>query len=72
MYNEARCCATLKDKLEDLEHKSEESRVKQLKEIQWGFCGSGGDYCRNGCQSGPCHTTAGAVPKLSRAFLDQV
>ena len=34
MYNKARCCATLKDKLEDLEQKSEESRVKQLEEIE--------------------------------------
>ncbi|XP_072150822.1 uncharacterized protein [Setaria viridis] len=31
---------------------------------QWGYCGLGGDYCGNGCQSGPCYTTYDKWKKL--------
>jgi hypothetical protein len=26
---------------------------------EWGYCGTGADYCGDGCQSGPCSGTGG-------------
>jgi chitinase len=39
---------------------------------QYGYCGTGGDYCGAGCQSGPCYGAklpahvAGVVTKVER------
>ena len=28
---------------------------------QWGYCGTGDDFCGTGCQAGPCYSSGGSV-----------
>uniref|UniRef100_J3LZ67 Chitin-binding type-1 domain-containing protein n=1 Tax=Oryza brachyantha TaxID=4533 RepID=J3LZ67_ORYBR len=32
---------------------------------KWGYCGLGGDYCGEGCQSGPCYGGGAAAAGLA-------
>ncbi|KAF0891785.1 hypothetical protein E2562_010969 [Oryza meyeriana var. granulata] len=34
---------------------------------KWGFCGLGGDYCGDGCQSGPCYNGGGLAGRKAGA-----
>lgn len=46
-----------------------------------GYCGTGDDYCGDGCQSGPCYSSGGSPPAVggssvadivTQAFFDRI
>ena len=44
---------------------------------QWGYCGTGDDYCGDGCQSGPCYSTPSSsnvsvAEVVTEAFFDGI
>ena len=44
---------------------------------KWGYCGTGDDYCGNGCQSGPCYSTPSSsnvsvADEVTEAFFDGI
>ena len=42
---------------------------------QWGYCGTGDDYCGTGCQSGPCTSTSNNVSVsdvVTQEFFDGI
>ena len=39
---------------------------------KFGYCGSGDDYCGDGCQSGPCYSSGGGTPAAGSSVSDIV
>ncbi|MCD7457651.1 Endochitinase ep3 [Datura stramonium] len=39
---------------------------------KWGYCGSGNDYCGEGCQGGPCFSTAGSTNNNNEVSVAEI